>query len=166
MALRIITLLFFFFTSLELLYGQTELEVLQQQLIEIKKKETEIANQIEDLKLKSSIVKLNELGIPISKNVLDIAQHSAMILGFDCDSKLAAWSFHVISPDVLIGGVSRTNDFRRDSLVDCGDGVEQDYITKKLQDDGTYKFENFGFDRGHLAPSADIRWSQKALSES
>jgi len=48
MALRIITLLFFFFTSLELLYGQTELEVMQQQLIEIKKKETEIANQIED----------------------------------------------------------------------------------------------------------------------
>ena len=166
MALRIITLLFFFFTSLELLYGQTELEVLQQQLIEIKKKETEIANQIEDLKLKSSIVKLNELGIPTSKNDLGIAEHSAMILGFDCDSKLAAWSFHVLSPDVLIGGVSRTNDFRRDSLIECGDGVEQDYFTKKLQDDGTYKFENFGYDRGHLAPSADFRWSQKALSES
>jgi len=154
------------FSHFSFLFGQTELEVMQQQLVEIKKKETEIANQIEDIKLKASIVKLNEIGIPISKNTLDIAEHSAMILGFDCDSKLAAWAFHVLSPDVLIGGVSRTNDFRRDSLIECGDGVEQDYFTKKLQDDGTYKFENFGFDRGHLAPSADFRWSQKALSES
>ena len=89
MALRIITLLFFFFTSLELLFGQTELEVMQQQLVEIKKKETEIANQIEELKLKASIVKLNQIGIPISKNTLDIAEHSAMILGFDCDSDKA-----------------------------------------------------------------------------
>lgn len=154
------------FSHFSFLFGQTDLEVMQQQLVEIKKKEIEIANQIEELKLKASIVKLNEIGIPISKKTLDIAEHSAMILGFDCESKLAAWAFHVLSPDVLIGGVSRTNDFRRDSLIECGDGVEQDYFTKKLQDDGTYKFENFGFDRGHLAPSADFRWSQKALSES
>ena len=147
-------------------FSQTPLEIKEAQLREIQTKERAISDEIEALKLHDCVLKLNEIGIPLSQSPLDIAEHSAMILGFDCDSKLAAWSFHVLSPDVLVGGVSRTNDFRKDSLIECGDGIEQDYFTKKLQDDGTYKFENFGFDRGHLAPSADFRWSQKALSES
>ena len=147
-------------------FSQTPLEIKEAQLREIQTKERAISVEIEALKLHDCVLKLNEIGIPLSQSPLDIAEHSAMILGFDCDSKLAAWSFHVLSPDVLVGGVSRTNDFRKDSLIECGDGIEQDYFTKKLQDDGTYKFENFGFDRGHLAPSADFRWSQKALSES
>ncbi len=31
---------------------------------------------------------------------------------------------------------------------------------------GTWKYDGFGYDRGHLAPSADFRWSATALSES
>jgi len=152
--------------NLSVTFSQTPLQIKEAQLREIKTKERAISDEIEALKLQDCVLKLNEIGIPLSQSPLDIAEHSAMIIGFNCDLKLAAWSFHVLSPDVLVGGVSRTNDFRKDSLIECGDGVEQDYFTKKLQDDGTYKFENFGFDRGHLAPSADFRWSQKALSES
>lgn len=165
MFLRLILILVLL-ANLSEAFSQTPLEIKEAQLREIQTKERAISDEIEALKLHDCVVKLNEIGIPLSQSPLDIAEHSAMILGFDCDSKLAAWSFHVLSPDVLVGGVSRTNDFRKDSLIECGDGIEQDYFTKKLQEDGTYKFENFGFDRGHLAPSADFRWSQKALSES
>ena len=147
-------------------FGQTPLEIKEEQLREIQTKERAISDEIEALKLQDCVLKLNQIGIPLSQSPLDIAEHSAMIIGFNCDLKLAAWSFHVLSPDVLVGGVSRTNDFRKDSLIECGDGIEQDYFRKVPKEDGTVSFENFGFDRGHLAPSADFRWSKKALSES
>ena len=147
-------------------FGQTPLEIKEEQLREIQTKERAISDEIEALKLQDCVLKLNQIGIPLSKSPLDIAEHSAMIIGFNCDLKLAAWSFHVLSPDVLVGGVSRTNDFRKDSLIECGDGIEQDYFRKVPKEDGTVSFENFGFDRGHLAPSADFRWSKKSLSES
>ena len=37
---------------------------------------------------------------------------------------------------------------------------------RKPNSDGTFSYDGFGFDRGHLAPSADFRWSATALSES
>ena len=152
--------------NLSVAFNQTTLEIKEAQLREIQTKERAISDEIEALKLQDCVLKLNQIGIPLSKSPLDIAEHSAMIIGFNCDLKLAAWSFHVLSPDVLVGGVSRTNDFRKDSLIECGDGIEQDYFRKVPKEDGTVSFENFGFDRGHLAPSADFRWSKKALSES
>ena len=152
--------------NLSVAFSQTPLEIKEAQLREIQTKERAISDEIEALKLQDCVLKLNQIGIPLSLSPLDIAEHSAMIIGFNCDLKLAAWSFHVLSPDVLVGGVSRTNDFRKDSLIECGDGIEQDYFRKVPKEDGTVSFENFGFDRGHLAPSADFRWSKKALSES
>ena len=35
-----------------------------------------------------------------------------------------------------------------------------------MKSDGSYSYDGYGYDRGHLAPSADFRWSEKALSES
>jgi endonuclease G len=60
----------------------------------------------------------------------------------------------------------RSNDFRPDPLIKTGSAVERDYLIKDTLANGTYKYDGFGFDRGHLAPSADFRWSKKALSES
>lgn len=165
MLLRFLPLIFltFLFNGL---FAQTPLELKQNELNELKLKVQQIASEIEVIKLSASLQSLNDVGVPLSSDNLDIAEHAAMIIGFNCEYKLAAWAFHLLLPDVLVGGVSRTNDFRKDSLIECGDGIEQDYFTKAQQSDGTFKFENFGFDRGHLAPSADFRWSQKALSES
>jgi endonuclease G len=73
---------------------------------------------------------------------------------------------HIILPDVVRGNEGRTNDFRPDSLIKTGSAEETDYFSKTLLPAGTYKYKGFGFDRGHLAPSADFRYSKKALSES
>jgi endonuclease G len=89
-----------------------------------------------------------------------------MVVGFDCDYKMASWVFHILTPDVSFGSVSRSNDFRADEKSKCGTAVELDYFIKTDNPDGSIKYDGFGYDRGHLAPSADFRWSANALSES
>jgi endonuclease G, mitochondrial len=139
---------------------------LKSELQKVKQKQDSLLVLIEKAQLNEIILNLKKVGYPKSTQSLDIAEHSAMVLGFNCEKKLAAWSFHILTPDVAFGKISRSNDFRNDSLIDCQTAIESDYfITQKLPD-GTSKFDGFGFDRGHLAPSADFRWSAKALSES
>ena len=67
---------------------------------------------------------------------------------------------------MITGRAYRSNDFREDPLVNTGTAIEKDYFLKFPKEDGTFEYDGFGFDRGHLAPSADFRWSKKALSES
>ena len=96
----------------------------------------------------------------------EIIHHSALTLSYNEEHEQANWAAHIISPDITGSGFTRTNDFRIDPKIKNGSSVEQDYFLKYLQEDSTYKYDGFGYDRGHLAPSADFRWSLKAMSES
>lgn len=95
-----------------------------------------------------------------------LIQHSLMSLVYSEKHEQAIWVAHVISPDVKYGAVGRTNDFRPDPLVATGTCTDRDYFMRDTLPDGNVKYDGFGYDRGHLAPSADFRWSVKALSES
>lgn len=96
---------------------------------------------------------LTVFGLPTSSFKTEIIQHSAFKLAYDENHEQARWVMHVILPDVEFGNISRTNDFRKDSLVSTGSAEKADYWDS-------------GYDRGHLAPSADFRWSSIALSQS
>jgi endonuclease G len=146
--------------------SQTELEKKQLELKQLKTKEEKLMESIEALKLQEIRMMMKNVGYPVSIVDLEVTTHSAMALGYNCDFKMAAWTFHVLTPDVSFGNVTRTNDFRPDKSLNCKTAVEQDYFIKQEKTDGTFLYDGFGFDRGHLAPSADFRWSQKALSES
>jgi endonuclease G len=89
-----------------------------------------------------------------------------MVLSYAEKYEQARWVAHIIRPEVSDGRGARTNDFREDPLVATGSAVEADYFLKYLQADSAFKYDGFGWDRGHLAPSADFRWSEQALSES
>lgn len=154
------------FFSMGSVLSQTELELKKAELHVLKSKEQELVSEIEKLKLQASLSSMKSIGYPEFSKNLEIIEHAGMVIGFDCDYKMASWVFHVLTPDVSFGTVSRSNDFRMDEKSTCGSAQEADYFIREKTVDGTYKYDGFGFDRGHLAPSADFRWSANALSES
>lgn len=145
---------------------EQKLTTLINQLDSIEKAKKSVTEKIEDLKLEKVRRDLNAAGLPSNEHPENIVWHSAYALEYDEAFEQARWVAHIITPDVLSGVVTRTNDFRPDSAVKTGSAVEADYFLRLLQPDSTYKYDAFGYDRGHLAPSADFRWSVKALSES
>jgi endonuclease G len=146
--------------------GQDKLQAKTTELELLKTKEKELVSEIEQLKLKQLINQMKLAGLPVSNKEVEIIEHSGLILGFDCNYKMASWAFHVLTPEVSFGTITRTNDFRVDDQASCGSAVEADYFVRQPKADGTFTYDGFGFDRGHLAPSADFRWSATALSES
>lgn len=122
----------------------------------------QLDTEIESLKFGQIQEDLRSVGLPAGEQIW----HSAMVLSYAEEYEQARWVAHIIRPEVADGRGARTNDFREDPLVATGSAVEADYFLKYLQADSTYKYDGFGWDRGHLAPSADFRWSEKALSES
>lgn len=135
---------------------------LEQQIEALDLERSSLVAAVEDIKLQIIQRDLKAVGLPSDHYI----EHSAMFLEYSEVHEQARWVAHIIHPDVVKGSVFRTNDFREDPLVTTGTAVEADYFLKYLQADSTYEYDGFGYDRGHLAPSADFRWSQKALSES
>lgn len=123
-----------------------------------------LSQKADSLKLIRIQYGLEEMGVPSTTG--EIVRHSAMTLSYNEVYEMANWVAHVITTDIAGGGVTRTNDFRTDSLIETGTAVARDYFIHRVTKDGKDEYEGFGYDRGHLAPSADFRWNQKALSES
>jgi len=108
--------------------------------------------ELERLKLQRIVSELKQhLPAPLPQE--EIVEHSAMILSYNEEHEQANWVLHMITKDVLYGTTGRTNDFRPDPKLSTGSATVEDYWDS-------------GYDRGHLAPSADFRWSREALSES
>lgn len=133
---------------------EKEIRDAEEQLKIIREREIQTQLRIELLKMQMCSTMLQTIGFPIvSGGSFPTISHHAMVLAYDESNEQAKWVMHVILPDILDGKVARTNDFRKDTLVKTGTAEKEDYWKS-------------GYDRGHLAPSADFRWSPTALSES
>ncbi len=139
-----------------------EIDQTIQNIEELKTNQLQLEDQLENLRLQRIIRDLKKVGLPSTNYI----EHEAMILEYAEEHEQAKWVAHIILPQIIEGTAARSNDFRVDPLVKTGTAVEEDYFLKYKQVDGSYEYDGFGYDRGHLAPSADFRWSEKALSES
>jgi endonuclease G, mitochondrial len=71
----------------------------------------------------------------------------------DNDDRIPVWVMYHLTPEDLAGGAERSDDFRADPALDPDDRAE-------LAD---YRYS--GYDRGHMAPAADFRQSDRAMSD-
>ena len=69
------------------------------------------------------------------------------------ETENAAWAAWELTRSEVKGRIKRSNDYREDPAIKTGSALLTDY----------YKS---GYDRGHLAPAGDMKWSEKAMSES
>lgn len=132
---------------------EAQIESLEEDLQASKDQASLTQSALEELKLLRIHKDLMQLGYPIQPLLGQTVRHTALVLNYNEQHEQANWVAHIITPEIIQGNRSRSNDFRQDSLVRTETPVTADYWDS-------------GFDRGHLAPSADFRWSQKALSES
>lgn len=147
-------------------FSQNTKSELAKLVLIMQKKQNEISNlsvKIDSMRLSLVAKEIQELGWASADTPII---HQSMALAYSEKHEQAQWVSHIILPQIMEGKTSRTNDFRRDPLVKTGSAEEADYFLKYLQPDSSYKYDGFGYDRGHLAPSADFRWNQTALSES
>ncbi len=136
------------------------------QVTSINRMKDSLLLKIEDLKFRKIHEDLEKTGLPKLNPGEEVVYHLAYALVYAEPYEQAKWVAHIILPDVVRGNEGRSNDFRPDPAIKTGSAVEADYFLRIYQPDSTFKYDGFGYDRGHLAPSADFRYSKRALSES
>jgi len=157
---------FFSFSGLQAQNTDLELLRISNELIKANNIQDSLYVVFENLKLAQIQNQIKTFIIPELKENEIIINHKAFSLVYDEKHEQAKWVAHVISKEIISGNQTRTNQFRIDSMIETGSACEKDFFTTQLQEDSTFKYNGFGYDRGHLAPSADFKWSAVALAES
>jgi len=94
-----------------------------------------------------------KLEIPKVKENETVIHHTAYSFLYNEVFEQASWVAYILSGKETISIVKRTDNFRPDPSVKTGTANNKDYSKS-------------GYDRGHLAPAADMGWSKDAMSES
>ncbi len=89
----------------------------------------------------------------ISENKQQIIIHTGFTVSYNEDHKLPYWVGYELTVGKTFGEHSRTDRFVPDPKLQCNQAHTSDYTRS-------------GYDRGHMAPAADMKWSQDAISES
>lgn len=82
-----------------------------------------------------------------------IISRSGYTLRYNEWAEQADWVAYRLTPEMIQGTAKRKNNFRQDPLVTTDSASPDDY-------------RNTGYDRGHLAPAADMKLSQQLMSDS
>ena len=83
----------------------------------------------------------------------EIHTYSGFTLCYRESYEDAEWVAYILTREELKAVTGRTNDFRPDPSISTGSSDLSDY-------------KKSGYDRGHLAPAADMEWSIKSCRES
>jgi len=93
------------------------------------------------------------LEIPSSPFNDEIVRHSAYTLGYCEAHEQARWVAYELTSSEIAGNSRRKDNFRQDPSVSTGSAKLSDY-------------RGSGYDRGHLAPAADMKHNSTYMSES
>lgn len=82
-----------------------------------------------------------------------IIHHMGYSLSYNENHEQANWVAYELTAGEVRGSVKRKDAFRSDPMISTGSASLPDY-------------KGSGYDRGHLAPAGDMKWSTTAMSES
>lgn len=94
-----------------------------------------------------------ELPRVINNQPEQVIQHLGYSVSYNPDWLVPNWVAYELTNAETSGEQERNNHFKPDPLVNGDPVVTGDYA-------------NSGYDRGHMAPAADMKWSEQAMRES
>lgn len=97
--------------------------------------------------------KLMELPAKIDGRNELIVSHQAYTVSYNCDWKIPNWVAYELLAKEVSGEAPRGDEFMPDPKV------PGEYTAT------TYDYSHSGYDRGHMIPSGDVKWSQSANNE-
>lgn len=100
-----------------------------------------------------AIVIKYELPILFGERNQQIIEHTGYTLSYNLDWLIPNWVAYELTREETFGECPREKKFSPDPLVKGSPVLHQDY-------------SNSGFDRGHMAPAGDMKWSEQAMRES
>ncbi len=93
------------------------------------------------------------LELPASRPGDIIVEHIGYTLCYNEEHEQPDWVAYELTREEVYGAEDRGDDFRADPSVKTGSATLEDY-------------RGSGYDRGHLIPAADLKWSAEAMSDS
>ena len=101
------------------------------------------------------VLSSKELAIPISMTPQQeqIIRHTGYTVSYNKELKLPNWVSYELTREETKGQEKRNNRFIADPLVKGIIATNADYARS-------------GYDKGHMAPAADMKWSPQAMKES
>lgn len=81
-----------------------------------------------------------------------IVHHTGYTVSFNTDWLIPNWVAYELTAEEVQGVEPRSNKFEPDPQI--------------WQSPSTEEYKNSGYDRGHMAPAADMKWSKQAMEES
>ena len=81
-----------------------------------------------------------------------IIEHTGYILSYNEEAEQPSYVSYELTREEVYGALDRADNFREDKSVKSGSATLSDY-------------KGSGYDRGHLAPAADFKWSEEAMSD-